>query len=193
VEWELDVEWVGYELHPETPRGGVSLAEYLPDAQAMLRYVQAFAERFGIDDLRPPERLPNTRRALALAQRARALGLLDAFRAAAFDHYWRAGGGLEADDDLRAVARATGLDEGDALRAADDPDALALVDAARRRARAAGVTGIPTFEFEPAGAVVLRPARVVGCQPYDVLADAARRVGTRRRSAERPSTTSRRG
>jgi predicted DsbA family dithiol-disulfide isomerase len=59
------------------------------------------------------------------------------------------------------------------------------VDGARRRARAAGITGIPTFELSPAGTDVLRPTRVVGCQPYEVLAEAARRVGARRRGAER--------
>jgi predicted DsbA family dithiol-disulfide isomerase len=48
------------------------------------------------------------------------------------------------------------------------------VDAARREAVEAGITGIPTFEF---GEV-----RVVGCQRYEVLADAARRAGARRRA-----------
>ncbi len=180
-EWDVDVDWVGYELHPDTPRGGVSLARYLPDAQAMLKYVRGFAERFGVHDVRPPDRLANTRRALAVAQRARAEGRLDAYRAAAFDHYWREGRGLEADEDLRAIARAAGLDEAAALAAADDPAALAEVDAARRQARAAGVTGIPTFEFFPEGPSAGPPVRVVGCQPYEVLAEAARRAGARRR------------
>ena len=160
----------------------MALADYLPDASAMLRYVREFAARFGIHDMRPPERVANTRRALAVAQRARAAGALDAFRAAAFDHHWRAGRGLEGDEDLREIARAAGLDEADALAAAEDPEALDAVDAARKRARAAGVTGIPTFEFlsvEPGSP----PLRVVGCQPYDVLAESAHRAGARRREA----------
>ena len=123
-----------------------------------------------------------TRRALAVAQRARAIGRLDAYRAAAFDHYWRAGRGIEGDDDLREIARAAGLDEAEALAAADDPAALAEVDAARRRAREAGVTGIPSFEFLPPE-VGGRALRVVGCQPYEVLAESARRAGARRRDA----------
>jgi predicted DsbA family dithiol-disulfide isomerase len=160
----------------------VALADYLPDAPAMLQYVREFAARFGIHDMRPPQRLANTRRALAVAQRARADGLLDAFRAAAFDHYWRAGRPLEPDEDLREIARAAGLDEAVALAATEDPATLAEVDAARGRARAAGVTGIPTFEFLPVepGAEALR---VVGCQPYEVLAESARRAGAQRREA----------
>jgi predicted DsbA family dithiol-disulfide isomerase len=179
-EFDVEVEWNGYELHPGTPRGGVPLSSYLPDADGMLGYVKSFAERFGIADLRPPGRLSNTRRALAIAQHARDAGRLEPYRAAAFDAYWRQGRDLEDDGDLAEVARAAGLAPGPALRAADDPAALARVDAARREALAAGVTGIPTFDF---GANAPgEPSRVVGCQPYEVLAEAARRAGARRRA-----------
>lgn len=181
-EFELDVEWVGYELHPDTPPGGVPLASYLPNADAMLGYVRSFAAGFGIPDLVAPSRLSNTRRALAVGEHAREVGRLDAFRAAAFDAYWRGGNPLEDDAELRAVALAAGLDPDAALAAASDPDVLARVDAARHRARAAGVTGVPAFDFVPEGAPVGgAPLRVVGCQRYEVLAEAARRAGARRR------------
>jgi predicted DsbA family dithiol-disulfide isomerase len=151
----------------------VPLSKVLPDAEAMLGYVRSFAAGFGIDDLAPPRVLPSTRRAHAVAQRARDEGRLDAFRVAAFDTYWRHGRGLESDDDLAALAGAVGLDRRAALAAAEDAALLARVDAARRAAVAAGVTGIPTFDFAE--------LRVVGCQRYEVLADAARRSGARRR------------
>ena len=97
---------MGYELHPDTPAGGVLLSSWLPNAEAMLGYVHAFAARFGIPDLAAPARLPNTRRALAVAEFARDGGRLDPFRAAAFDAYWRGGHGLEDDGELAAIALA---------------------------------------------------------------------------------------
>jgi predicted DsbA family dithiol-disulfide isomerase len=139
----------------------------------MLGYVRTFAAGFGIHDLVPPRLLPSTRRAHAVAWRARDDGLLDAFRVAAFDAYWRLGRGLETDDELAALAREVGLDPRAALAAAVDPARLARVDGARREASAAGVGGIPTFD--------VADARIVGCQQYDVLADAVRRAGARRR------------
>jgi predicted DsbA family dithiol-disulfide isomerase len=60
------------------------------------------------------------------------------------------------------------------LQVARDPAALARVDGARRAALEAGVTGIPTFD--------IGDTRLVGCQRYEVLADAARRAGARRRA-----------
>ncbi len=182
-EYDIDIEWIGYELHPDTPPGGVPLSSYLPDAEAMLGYVKTFATLFGITDLAPPERMANTRRVLAVAQHARDQNRLEPFRAAAFDAYWRRGRGLESDEDIAELARQARLDPVAAVAAAGDPALLARVDDARRAAIEAGVTSVPTFEVRAAehGAAE-RPARVVGCQRYDVLADAVRRAGARRRA-----------
>jgi predicted DsbA family dithiol-disulfide isomerase len=176
-DFDVQVEWNGYELHPETPPGGLPLDRWLPNAEGMLRYVREFAARFGLDDLAPPTTLANTRRALAVAEHARDRGRLEAFRAEAFDAYWRRGGGLETDADLGAIAASAGLDPGPALAAADDAAMLARVDGARRRALEARVTGIPTLEL---GAV-----RLVGCQPYETIAAAARKAGAARRGHTR--------
>jgi 2-hydroxychromene-2-carboxylate isomerase len=174
---------VAYELHPETPRGGVPLSEYLRDADAMLGYVKAFAAGFGIHDLVPPRRLASTRRALAAAEHARDAGGLEPFCAEAYDAYWRRGEGLEGDEEIAAIARRAGVDPTGAVAAAGDPALLARVDAARATALAAGVTGIPTFDVSPgAGAEGGVRSRVVGCQSYEVLAEAVRRAGARRRS-----------
>jgi predicted DsbA family dithiol-disulfide isomerase len=149
------------------------VSELLPDPERMHAHVRAFAAGFGIADLAPPDWLPSTRRAHAVARHAQAHGRLEAFRAAAFDGYWRAGRGLESDGDLAALARTAGLDPAAAVAAASDEGLLAQVDEARRVARAAGVTGIPSFD--------LGEVRIVGCQRYEVLADAARRGAARRR------------
>lgn len=151
------------------------LDAWLPNAEAMLASVQVFARRFGIDDLRPPERLPNTRRALAIAEHARTVGRLDAFRAAAFDGYWRRGRDLGSPEDLAVLAAEAGLDPAAALAAAGARENLARVDAARRAAEAAGVTGVPTLD--------LGGLRVVGCQPYAALEAAVRRAGAAPRAA----------
>ncbi len=175
------MEWEGYELHPETPPGGVAISSILRDADAMLRYVRQFAAGFGIDDLRPPERVANTRRAMAAARRAGEVGRLERFSAAAYDAYWRKGAGIESDGEIAAIARESGVDPAEAVAAASDPALLAVVDAARRAAIAAGVTGIPTFDVAPGPGTTGAGARVVGCQRYEVLAEAVRRAGGRRR------------
>ena len=108
-----------------------------------------------------------------IAELARDRDRLEPYRAAAFEAHWRQGKNLEDDGDLRAIAAAAGLDPDEALRAADDPAMLARVDEKQDEARDDGVAGIPTF--------IIAGEEAVGCQPYEVLADAAERAGVARR------------
>lgn len=141
-------------------------------------HLRRFAASFGIDDLRPQLRLPNTRRALLLAEHARDRGRLAELRQAIMEAHWRRGQDIEDPEVLAACARAAGLDPEAARGAASDPALAERLDAAAREAAAAGVTGIPTF--------VLPGRRVVGCQTYEALAAAAEAAGARRAGAARP-------
>jgi len=96
------------------------------------------------------------------------------FRDAAMDAHWLEGKNLEDESDLREIARRVGLAPDAAVQAMDDARYLGRVDALRREAIEAGVTGIPTF--------FIGSECVVGCQPYEVLAMAARHAGARRRT-----------
>jgi predicted DsbA family dithiol-disulfide isomerase len=169
-EFDLEVEWKGFELHPETPAGGMPLTAIIPAGRlaGMREYMKKFAAGFGIHEMASPQRISNTRRALAVAELARDQGKLQAFRDAAMEAYWHSEKNLEDDAELRAIAQGVGLDPDEALRAADDPKYLARVDAARAEANAAGVRGVPTF--------FIGDEVIVGCQPYEVLAAAARRA-----------------
>jgi predicted DsbA family dithiol-disulfide isomerase len=182
AEFDLTVDWRGFPLHPRTPKGGMPLTALFPASRvpAVKEHLRQFAARFGVEGIVHPDRLPNTRRVLAMAEYARAQGKLDEFRRAGMDAHWRHGKDLEDDGDLRAIAESVGLDGADAVAAADDPRYTAEVEAKLAESHATGVTGIPTFIFEGAGG----EEAVVGCQPYEVLAAAAMRAGARRRAVK---------
>lgn len=162
-------------MHPETPPGGMPITQLVPASRLehMRTYMQEFAARFGVHDMRTSERIPNTRRALAVAEFAREQGHLEPFREAAMDAWWRDGQDIEADDVLDAVAVRAGLEPGSARAAAADPEYLGRVDALRAEANAAGVNGIPTF--------LIGESRMVGCLPYEQLEAWARSAGAKRR------------
>jgi predicted DsbA family dithiol-disulfide isomerase len=106
AEFELDLDWCGFELHPGTPPGGRPLSELFPgvDLEALHARTKDFAAGFGVTGFDPPKRLQNSRRALALAEVARAEGRLEALRHAAFEAHWRRGADLEATADLERIA-----------------------------------------------------------------------------------------
>jgi predicted DsbA family dithiol-disulfide isomerase len=175
-EFDLVVDWRGFPLHPRTPKGGMPLTALFPAARvpAVKEHLRQFAARFGVTGIEHPDRLPNTRRVLAMAEFAREHALLDPFRRAGMEAHWRHGKDLENDDDLGAIAASVGLDSASAVAAADDPRYQAEVDKKLEEARQHGVTGIPTF--------FIGGEQVVGCQPYEVLVAAAERAGAKRRA-----------
>jgi predicted DsbA family dithiol-disulfide isomerase len=174
-EYDLAVDWRGFPLHPTTPKGGMPLTTLFPASRipAVKEHMRQFAARFGVTGIVHPERLPNTRRVLAMAEYARSQGKLEEFRRAGMEAHWRHGNGLESDADLGAVAASVGLEPAAALEAADSARFQIEVDAKLAEAARAGVTGIPTF--------FIGDEAVVGCQPYEVLAAAAERAGAKRR------------
>jgi predicted DsbA family dithiol-disulfide isomerase len=147
------------------------LDEYFPRERlaGMRAHLQQLAERNSIEGFRQPERIPNTRRALALAEVARDEDRLDAYRQRAMDAHWRDGLNLESDEDLRLIASDAGLSADAVARSTEDPRYLERVDAMRAEANDVGVQGIPTF--------VLGPYALSGAQPYEVFEELARRAG----------------
>jgi predicted DsbA family dithiol-disulfide isomerase len=180
-ELDLTLEWHGFELHPQTPPGGKPLGALFPgvDLAALHRQTKRFGATFGVTGFEPPNVLRNTRRALAIAELARERDRLPPYRHAVFAAHWREGKNIEDVATLAAIAAASGLDPEEAAAAADDPARLANVDARQARARREGVTGIPTFVFEPRGEDAGHAASetIVGCQPYEAVVAAAGRAG----------------
>lgn len=161
-EFDLEVSWHGFELHPEVPPGGRAVDELFGAERALeyRDYLTRFAAGFAVE-IGWPARVPNTRRALALTEHARDVGKLEPLRDALMAAHWLDGLDIEADADLRSIAEGVGLDPQAALGAADDPAYLERVDQARQQAHQRGVTGIPTF--------LIGERRSVGCQPYEQL------------------------
>lgn len=174
-EYVVEIDWRGFELHPETPPGGRPIAERVPRERLphLKRGLREFAASFGVLALELPDHMPNTRRALAIAEYARELGKLEAFRDAAMHAHWREGKNVEDEQDLRDIALRAGLDPEAALQAMAAERYLQRVDAIREEASRIGVTGIPTLVVGRYG--------VVGCQPYEVIAQAVGRAGAYRR------------
>jgi predicted DsbA family dithiol-disulfide isomerase len=166
-EQDIELEWRGFQLRPDTPGGGARIADMFPPGYLEPRRAQfrGFAESFGVTDFVEVDHVPNTVRVLALCEHARDQGKLEELRLAAMRAHWREGRDLGSDDVLRALAEEAGLDGDVALAAADSEEMQARVEATRRSANRMGVSGIPTYIFHDGE----KGAVVVGCQPYEVL------------------------
>jgi predicted DsbA family dithiol-disulfide isomerase len=167
-EFDAEVAWLPFDLHPEYPPEGIPLAE--------------LHRRYGIgvdkeDPLRPrfakagleynrPEIVPNTKLALRLSELARDHELHEPFHNRLMDAYWAEAVNIGDADELRRLAAEVGLESAEVERVIADPSAyLELVEETTREAQSIGIRGIPAFVLD-------KRLLMVGAQPLDVFRQA---------------------
>jgi predicted DsbA family dithiol-disulfide isomerase len=162
-EFDADVVWLPFDLHPEYPPEGISLAE--------------LHRRYGIADRDPlhdrfaaagleynrPDIVPNTRLALRLSELARERGLHEQFHDRLMDAYWSEATDIGDPDELRRLAADVGLAADDVERVIEDPSVyLEVVEASTHEAHSFGINGIPAFLLD-------QRLLVLGAQPLEVF------------------------
>ncbi len=167
-EFELEVEWRGVEIHPETPPEGTPMSRrFRPeDIKRMMEHLRTMGAPFGIAFADRPL-LSNSRPALQAAEFAREQGRFDQFHAALFAAYFSHGLDIGDLDVLALVARETGLDAEAMSAAVQSGTYLPRLDEAKEEAALRGVTGVPTF-------FIGDKKSVVGVQPLEVFRKALR-------------------
>jgi len=171
------VEWLPFDLHPEYPPEGI------PRAELARRYGEDFSdavrrmnEEAGLVYNPHPERVPNTRRALELAEWARARGSYDDLHERIMDAYWSEGRDITGWDVLAPIVAGAGLDADEARAEVDAGAFRAPVDASTRVAQEHGIAAVPAFVLD--GRLL-----VSGAQPHDVLRAALAKVSEMREAA----------
>jgi len=171
--YNVEIEWRGFQLHPEIPPCGAPLEALFGRRAAKLRSrVEAMAADFGVT-LNAPMRAPSTVAPLAATERARELGGLDAFRDFLMDAYWRDGKDIEAPAVLREAAMAAGLDAESLAASASEDRYVSMVAAGRDQAMSDNVSAIPTL--------MVRGFPIVGCQRWETYEQVADKLGLERR------------
>ena len=154
----LDVQWVYFPLHPDTPKEGLLLTELFAGRNFDLNAAHA-----RLKSLMESEGLPfnershtyNTRLAQELAK------AFDVVRDPLYKAYFEYGRNIGDVEVLVNLARANGIAESDARKVLTERTHKDLVDADWEKARRYGITGVPSF--------VAGNRKVTGAQPYEVL------------------------
>jgi predicted DsbA family dithiol-disulfide isomerase len=118
----------------------------------------------------PPDRVPNSNRALRLTELARDLGLHDRLHHRLLSGYWSHRLDIGDPEVLVEEAVAAGIPEADARAALDSEDLAARVGASTRLALENGVTGVPAWAID-------RRLIIPGAQPHEVFDAILGRLG----------------
>jgi predicted DsbA family dithiol-disulfide isomerase len=167
----VEIEWVHFPLHPETPPEGRSLAELFAgrnvDRQAMHAQMKA---RMDAEGLPYGERTMtyNSRLAQELGKWADTQPAGEALHDALFRAYFVEARDISRPEVLLDIVRQTGLPGYAAREVLEQRTFKDAVDADWELSREYGITGVPTF--------VAGRYAVVGAQPYEVLEQLVRKA-----------------
>ncbi len=169
-EFDLSVEWLGFEIHPDTPQEGMPLSTMFPqlDAQNMFRHLRDMAAPYGIT-FADISRISNSRMSLEASEFAKEQGLFDQFHRALFQAYFSQGmdiGNLEV---LTQIGHESGLDRDSLAQSLQTGKYLPRIENMRKKADSLGVTAAPTFIIEDRD-------RIVGAQSIDIFRKKLRKL-----------------
>ena len=164
TEYEVEVKWAAFPLHPETPEEGLTLAELFAgrslDIPGILQRLKRVAGELGLP-LADRTKTYNSRLAQELSKWAEAEGKGDEFHNAVFRAYFVEGMNIAKADVLVGLSESIGLPGDEARRIVQERTFREAVDADWTRSRVLGITAVPT--------VIMSARGIGGFQPYEVL------------------------
>lgn len=162
-EFDLAVEWLAFEIHPDTPQEGMLLSTMFPklDSQNMFRHLREMAAPYGIT-LMDISRISNSRMSLEASEFAKEQGMFDRFHRALFHAYFSQGMDIGNIEVLTHIGHESGLDRDYLAQALETGRYLPRIEDMRREATRLGVNAAPTFIIEDRD-------WIVGAQPIDVF------------------------
>ncbi|MFX1389997.1 MAG: DsbA family protein [Promethearchaeota archaeon] len=162
-EYNLDVEWKPFEIHPETPKEG-ALANELPFPKGYLEMAFANVKRLAEEDgltLKFSDKLSNSRLALYISEFARKKGKFDEFHKAVLEAYWLEGKDIGDKSLLLDLAESIGLEKSEIEIYLETEEPSKILQDTLIELRKYGINGVPTFNIEN--------KLIVGAQPYEIF------------------------
>src|ERR1019366_7741810 len=167
-EFDFQLEWRGFQIHPEWPAEGIPLDKALEtfaaaSRDALWKRISSMAEVVGFS-IMPPAVLTNSRAALAATEFARESGRDEALEERIYRAYFNEGVNIGDAEIVARLAAEAGLDSGEVADAIKSPKYEMRLKNNSLAAHQRGVSGVPTFfigEFPLVGAQSLVAMRAI--------------------------------
>jgi predicted DsbA family dithiol-disulfide isomerase len=159
----LDVEWLGLEIHPETPAIGVKLSERFSKANLdnMLSGLNHSGSLYGIK-FGALERMPNSHNSLEAAEFAKAHGKSKEYHSALMDAYFRDLKDIGDLEVLGSLGKSLGLNKEELIAAVKNRIYETTLNNSSEDAHSMDINSTPTF-------VIDNKYSIVGAQPIEVF------------------------
>ena len=174
--YDIEVHWTAFPLHPETPEEGFTLEELFAgrpiDIKKVLSRLKQVADELSLP-LAERKRTYNSRLAQELAKWAELRGKGDLIHETLFRAYFAEGKNIGKVEELVALAKSVGLPVKEARSVLESRNFKEAVDADWSRSRSLRITAVPTFLADHQAAV--------GFQSYEALERFMKACGAQKR------------
>lgn len=162
-EFDLHVEWLGFEIHPETPTEGMPLVTLFPraDVESMTRRLNSMGEPFRLT-FRKIVNISNSKLSLEAGEFAKTQGRFEQFHHAVFQAYFSQGKDIGSIEVLKQISKEAGMDPDALGKALQSGKYRSGIEEAKEEAARLGITAAPTFLFN-------EKDRIVGAQSIEVF------------------------
>jgi predicted DsbA family dithiol-disulfide isomerase len=175
TEFNIDIKWTAFPLHPETPEAGLTLEELFAGRPVDIKQVLAHLNRTA-KDLGLPfgkrQRTYNSRLAQELGKLAEEQGCGQQYHMAAFRAYFADGLNIGLQSTLVELGTSIGLSAEQVLEVLEKRTFEEAVDKDWMRSYQLGVKAVPTF--------IINGMSLVGAQPYEKLVQLMESSGVKR-------------
>ena len=161
-QYNLDIEWKPFELHPETPKEGISI-EKLPFPPAVFNAFIANVKKLADEDgltIKSGGIMANSRLALYISEYARKKGLFNQFHELIMKEYWIEEKNIGDLSLLLELAESIGLNREEILDYIETDEPSKILKASMAELENYMINGVPTF-------VIGDSKIVIGAQPYE--------------------------
>jgi predicted DsbA family dithiol-disulfide isomerase len=174
-EFNIELEWRGYQIHPEWPPEGIPVtkvrsASDMDARQAIWQRITAMASAEG-QEIKAPSVFTSSRAALAACEFAREKGDAEELEARIYRAYFIEGANIGDDSLIARLAGQAGFDEQEVADAMHSPRYEMRLKNNALAAHQRGVSGVPTF--------FIGEYPLVGAQSSDVMRQILQRASER--------------
>jgi len=164
-DYEIEIEWLPFELHPEIPAEGMQLPQHMQARfGGMSERLKKLAHAAGMEMVIPSV-IPNSRRALEASEYARTQGVHETYHQVVFRKFYGEGQDIHQWNVLKAAAEEVGLDSENMQSETELGKYHAQVNQYKSQAISRGITSVPTY-------IINDQQAIVGVQPYEVFEQA---------------------
>lgn len=148
-EFDINDEWVGFEIHPETPLEGVDIRRMFGESriEGMLESLKKFAQKYNLDFSRY-YKMPNSHMALEAAEHAREHGVFHEYHQMLMKEYFAEGADIGDIEVLIEMGSKLGLEPNSMRDALAEKRYKDVLDKASNTAHKLGINSTPTFIIE---------------------------------------------